>query len=205
MSFFFFFFLGEWRRLFSFFFFSSRRRHTRSLRDWSSDVCSSDLRSRFGGAPRSAHALGREPWRRGTDAEGALRRDERRVGLPRPRGQSLVAREPGPAFARDGFLRGSRLAASRRAPLGRSDPRGVHRRSPAARRRLYRTEPFLGTNSRTGAQLERSRGRHLLRFARGSSQSARAVMNFQAYKEVARGILASEAGPRLVRLDCMNP
>src|SRR5690349_1694630 len=30
-------------RLFCFFFFSSRRRHTRSLRDWSSDVCSSDL------------------------------------------------------------------------------------------------------------------------------------------------------------------
>src|SRR5690349_23785769 len=28
-----------------FFFFSSRRRHTRSLRDWSSDVCSSDLGS----------------------------------------------------------------------------------------------------------------------------------------------------------------
>src|SRR5215469_14866810 len=29
--------------MFLFFFFSSRRRHTRSLRDWSSDVCSSDL------------------------------------------------------------------------------------------------------------------------------------------------------------------
>src|SRR5258707_11498650 len=28
-----------------FFFFSSRRRHTRYWRDWSSDVCSSDLRS----------------------------------------------------------------------------------------------------------------------------------------------------------------
>src|SRR2546429_4645430 len=28
---------------FSFFFFSSRRRHTRCSRDWSSDVCSSDL------------------------------------------------------------------------------------------------------------------------------------------------------------------
>src|SRR6266849_9109564 len=27
-----------------FFFFSSRRRHTRSTRDWSSDVCSSDLK-----------------------------------------------------------------------------------------------------------------------------------------------------------------
>src|SRR5690349_24189871 len=34
--------------LFFFFFFSSRRRHTRSLRDWSSDVCSSDL---VGGVP----------------------------------------------------------------------------------------------------------------------------------------------------------
>src|SRR5690349_22054325 len=30
-----------------FFFFSSRRRHTRSLRDWSSDVCSSDLHDRL--------------------------------------------------------------------------------------------------------------------------------------------------------------
>src|SRR5258707_8562254 len=29
--------------LFIFFFFSSRRRHTRYWRDWSSDVCSSDL------------------------------------------------------------------------------------------------------------------------------------------------------------------
>src|SRR5207249_7479746 len=29
--------------IFYFFFFSSRRRHTRSKRDWSSDVCSSDL------------------------------------------------------------------------------------------------------------------------------------------------------------------
>src|SRR2546429_7230579 len=30
------------------FFFSSRRRHTRCSRDWSSDVCSSDLDSRLG-------------------------------------------------------------------------------------------------------------------------------------------------------------
>src|SRR5438874_6662547 len=34
------------------FFFSSRRRHTRSLRDWSSDVCSSD----FTHTPTSAPA-----------------------------------------------------------------------------------------------------------------------------------------------------
>src|SRR5438034_5296983 len=36
-----------------FFFFSSRRRHTRSLCDWSSDVCSSDLRLFHGGGRRS--------------------------------------------------------------------------------------------------------------------------------------------------------
>src|SRR5699024_12172583 len=32
-----------WFLLYDCFFFSSRRRHTRSKRDWSSDVCSSDL------------------------------------------------------------------------------------------------------------------------------------------------------------------
>src|SRR5437588_1033893 len=52
-----------------FFFFSSRRRHTRSLCDWSSDVCSSDLmnspatKSVFGGAfslrTTDGHTLGR--------------------------------------------------------------------------------------------------------------------------------------------------
>src|SRR5204863_3127231 len=40
-----------------FFFFSSRRRHTRSLRDWSSDVCSSDL-AHFGN--RDPDGAGRE-------------------------------------------------------------------------------------------------------------------------------------------------
>src|SRR5690606_40541427 len=34
--------------LFCFCFFSSRRRHTRFSRDWSSDVCSSDLPARLG-------------------------------------------------------------------------------------------------------------------------------------------------------------
>src|SRR5207249_9426706 len=51
-----------------FFFFSSRRRHTRSKRDWSSDVCSSDLPlcNLIGGgrqacfAPHSAHHLALE-------------------------------------------------------------------------------------------------------------------------------------------------
>src|SRR5207249_9721920 len=38
-----FFFFCYYFIFFFFFFFSSRRRHTRSKRDWSSDVCSSDL------------------------------------------------------------------------------------------------------------------------------------------------------------------
>src|SRR5712664_270389 len=41
-----------------FFFFSSRRRHTRSDRDWSSDVCSSDLRLRAVRSGVPAHAAG---------------------------------------------------------------------------------------------------------------------------------------------------
>src|SRR6266581_6813498 len=40
----------------SFFFFSSRRRHTRWTGDWSSDVCSSDLRL-FGSRARYEHAV----------------------------------------------------------------------------------------------------------------------------------------------------
>src|SRR2546422_3021309 len=46
----------------SFFFFSSRRRHTRCSRDWSSDVCSSDLiarRSAAGVAAEDLLAIGR--------------------------------------------------------------------------------------------------------------------------------------------------
>src|SRR5690606_40600221 len=40
---------------FFFFFFSSRRRHTRFSRDWSSDVCSSDLKKFYPGVPFEYH------------------------------------------------------------------------------------------------------------------------------------------------------
>src|SRR6266403_2377619 len=40
------------------FFFSSRRRHTSSLRDWSSDVCSSDLHAEAARLYRKARARG---------------------------------------------------------------------------------------------------------------------------------------------------
>src|SRR5947207_450126 len=46
-----------------FFFFSSRRRHTRSLCDWSSDVCSSDLARHAGHQPDADPVeLGDEPF-----------------------------------------------------------------------------------------------------------------------------------------------
>src|SRR5437868_14064755 len=61
-----------------FFFFSSRRRHTRSKRDWSSDVCSSDLFS-------LATAVVAGPMvtassRRGSRSASLSRSEERRVG-----------------------------------------------------------------------------------------------------------------------------
>src|SRR6266513_3959594 len=61
-----------------FFFFSSRRRHTRSKRDWSSDVCSSDLReqqrARGGeGQDQQCEDLAGHP-------RSSLRSEERRVG-----------------------------------------------------------------------------------------------------------------------------
>src|SRR5690349_24118203 len=90
------------------FFFSSRRRHTRSLCDWSSDVCSSDLEpwARLGGAPApllkagtaacsnwpAAWSGGAPDSSRGTatpyceekpcrtDCRSLLRSEERRVG-----------------------------------------------------------------------------------------------------------------------------
>src|SRR5436190_10894017 len=48
------------------FFFSSRRRHTRSLCDWSSDVCSSDLR-RVGGGPGLIQMLTDAATKRGIE------------------------------------------------------------------------------------------------------------------------------------------
>src|SRR5206468_2585396 len=42
------------------FFFSSRRRHTRSDRDWSSDVCSSDLMGCCGEAVAEKYGIGRQ-------------------------------------------------------------------------------------------------------------------------------------------------
>src|SRR5438105_6884577 len=62
------------------FFFSSRRRHTRSTRDWSSDVSSSDLRPR---AARRARGQGRRR---------AATSHDRHDDVPR-NGDDVLARE----------------------------------------------------------------------------------------------------------------
>src|ERR1035437_10867918 len=63
-----------------FFFFSSRRRHTRYGRDWSSDVCSSDLHQLV----RTGRRLPAGGTRGGSGRVAAVRRggrsEERRVG-----------------------------------------------------------------------------------------------------------------------------
>src|SRR5690349_24750343 len=65
------------------FFFSSRRRHTRSLRDWSSDVCSSDLyllpRTQHGGLLISRD-IGGDAFVGVVQQHGQARSEERRVG-----------------------------------------------------------------------------------------------------------------------------
>src|SRR5437870_2523722 len=67
---------------FFFFFFSSRRRHTRWPRDWSSDVCSSDLQ--HGGT-----VVGRHPgWHLDSETEEKLAA----VGCPRDRHRDVSHR-----------------------------------------------------------------------------------------------------------------
>src|SRR5690349_24227761 len=81
------------RNIFFFFFFSSRRRHTRSLHDWSSDVCSSDLFSPLVSALQRDATLGivsplvrnsaaaiEATSRRFPTPQFILRSEERRVG-----------------------------------------------------------------------------------------------------------------------------
>src|SRR5438067_10288941 len=63
---------------FVFFFFSSRRRHTRSKRDWSSDVCSSDLLNGSRNFPKP-FAIGKLPSF-SDRASAPQRSEERRVG-----------------------------------------------------------------------------------------------------------------------------
>src|SRR5690349_23561291 len=63
------------------FFFSSRRRHTTSLRDWSSDVCSSDLLKNWSATGVLYLSVARGmPTVPATSGKTTWRSEERRVG-----------------------------------------------------------------------------------------------------------------------------
>src|SRR5204862_2909766 len=105
-------------------FFSSRRRHTRSLRDWSSDVCSSDLLRAIGLAQEKLISLGDQHRSRET-AGGCLG-----AQFPAQRAQRLGFTHPpnGEAWRRG------------RACKGRSEERRVgkecrYRRAPEYKKR----------------------------------------------------------------------
>src|SRR5439155_23506240 len=79
-----------------FVFFSSRRRHTRWPRDWSSDVCSSDL-----SRPRAAGAVSRD---RAAGGRPGVRLCGRRAARPGRQPVNLVIREALLAFRRAPLL-----------------------------------------------------------------------------------------------------
>src|SRR5206468_5630376 len=98
------------------FFFSSRRRHTRSDRDWSSDVCSSDL---------SGLARDVQPESAPPDAAAELRIDA--VELSEDP-LLLGGRDPDPLVAD-----GDPDAAGKRLDLDRSEERRVGKECSALR------------------------------------------------------------------------
>src|SRR5438445_5372833 len=83
--------------LFFFFFFSSRRRHTRYWRDWSSDVCSSDLEgsaSYWSAARSRCRSRGRRPTLPGHPRRGRarVRRSRDRGNATRRQGAEQIGR-----------------------------------------------------------------------------------------------------------------
>src|SRR3712207_9026025 len=89
--------------IFVFFFFSSRRRHTRYWRDWSSDVCSSDLHPIAGVSIGESH-----PHVLLTEAHAAIAVHIRAVQPPVP------ARGVGDGPMRSGYLEIGRASCRER-------------------------------------------------------------------------------------------
>src|SRR5216683_6295978 len=105
-----------------FFFFSSRRRHTRSDRDWSSDVCSSDL---VATGPRRRPRLRPQP---GLPAETGPWLDRKLAPATRARGKVAATAVP------TGLARSPRHRPPR--PAAATVRWRARRREPATRARL---------------------------------------------------------------------
>src|SRR5688572_8851027 len=115
MIFFFCFFMSLFFMFFFFFFFSSRRRHTRFDCDWSSDVCSSDLRLLLALLLLARAGTHGERGLRRRDAQARLRRGAGAAGLDlellEVLGQLLV-------LAEDGHLGGGAALDALRQDVG---------------------------------------------------------------------------------------
>src|SRR6266478_726011 len=126
-----------------FFFFSSRRRHTRFDCDWSSDVCSSDLRVAIARRTRRREPRGAPGWATGHGDRSPPRR---------PRRSGRVAR---PGLWR-GPHRHPRAAAERRAP---ARPHAL-RASASARQALLPLSPGGVRRRQAPGAVHRPLGRH---------------------------------------------
>src|SRR2546422_4401787 len=121
---------------FFFFFFSSRRRHTRCSRDWSSDVCSSDL------AFRKAYiGLGRHPL---SDVRFDVDRDldvsSRHAGIVR-HGETFMVRDLGSTNGT--FVNGARISGD--VVLADGDVIGLGQNGPAVEFHTLPGEPIADT------------------------------------------------------------
>src|SRR6266498_4774564 len=165
-----------------FFFFSSRRRHTRCGRDWSSDVCSSDLPRRLGNlgvrdvAVPCRYALGAGQHARG----GPGRRGQRGPGVLAcgpagdPPGRAQCRGHPRPRLAEDlrSFVRlGPAQPEDRRAV-------GVHVVHHVRRRFLQPGRD--DRNTAADRRRPRHRALHLVRHTEGAAVSAVGVSRARA-------------------------
>src|SRR5690606_40101989 len=113
-----------------FFFFSSRRRHTRFSRDWSSDVCSSDLTGRIEVDGRHVEILSRAgslPFGIDdrTEVDEAVRLRHRALDLRRPVMQRNIIMRHKAAQAVRGFLNAEGCLEIETTMLTRSTPAGA--------------------------------------------------------------------------------
>src|SRR5438132_13196752 len=88
------------------FFFSSRRRHTRSLCDWSSDVCSSDLGDLVERSPATARLPGLKAGERSTRSPPGARCTMSPVSARRTRSQWSLKRSEERRVGKEGSSRG---------------------------------------------------------------------------------------------------
>src|SRR5947209_13678122 len=146
-----------------FFFFSSRRRHTRYWRDWSSDVCSSDLLMKIGqGHVRRPAGVDRRHELVEVAVDAGQRSESRTVDLGNLRRQVTQGRTPQVRRHRHPALGGAPLKQSQLVKLQvdldlSAPPGGVERRSAAGVSSCHLTSP-AASGPRLGAPRVRRPG-----------------------------------------------